>query len=190
MKHKHTSLKAKMQKNPNKTFNNLKAKQKEKIADRLYIETYRFYQQNSRMPDKAERDTILAIVCDKVRAAAIWIPFEEVADYYRKKLPHYEPRIQRELDEGVVYPTRAERLAEKAAKPKPPKKRKKKQKSVNIDLFGFDDDMDGDFVFIAGYTAGGAPYGLRWEDVGIPSELPYEVKRALYRGGVPDDESY
>ena len=48
--------------------------------------------------------------------------------------------------------------------------------------------MDGDFAFIAGYTDGGAPYGLRWEDVGIPSELPYDVKRALYRGGFPDDD--
>ena len=188
MRHNHTSLKAKMQKNPHKTFKDLKSKQKEKIADWLYIETYRFYQQNARMPDKTERDTILAAVYDKIKAAAIWIPFEEVTGYYRKKLPHYEPLILRELDEGVVYPTRAERLAAKAAKPKPPKKRKKKQKPADSDLLDFDDDMDGDFAFIAGYTDGGAPYGLRWEDVGIPSELPYDVKRALYRGGFPDDD--
>ena len=188
MRHNHTSPKAKMQKNPHKTFKDLKSKQKEKIAEWLYIETYRFYQQNARMSDKTERDTILDAVYDKIKAAAIWIPFEEVAGYYRKKLPHYEPRILRELDEGVVYPTRAERLAEKAAKPKPPKKRKKKQKSADTDLLDFDDDMDGDFAFIAGYTDGGAPYGLLWEDVGIPSELPFEVKRALYRGDIPDDE--
>ena len=35
-------------------------------------------------------------------------------------------------------------------------------------------DMDGNFAYIAGYTPGGAPYGVRWEDVGIDSELPFE----------------
>lgn len=178
MKHNHTSLKAKMRKNPNKTFKDLRMKQKVKIADWLYIETYRFYQQNNRMPDKTERDTILDTIYTKITAAAIWIPFEEVADYYHKKLPHYEPRILREIDEGIVYPTRAERLAEKAAKP--PKKRKKKQKSADTDPLNFVGEMDGDFAFIAGYTDGGAPYGLRWEDVGIPSELPFELKQELY----------
>ena len=37
-------------------------------------------------------------------------------------------------------------------------------------------DMDGNFAYIAGYTPGGAPYGVRWEDVGIDSELPFEKK--------------
>ena len=31
-------------------------------------------------------------------------------------------------------------------------------------------DMDGNFAYIAGYTPGGAPYGVRVEDVGIDSE--------------------
>ena len=40
--------------------------------------------------------------------------------------------------------------------------------------------MDCDFAFIAGYTPGGAPYGVRWEDAGIDSELPFEEKVRLY----------
>ena len=40
--------------------------------------------------------------------------------------------------------------------------------------------MDGEFAYIAGYTPGGAPYGVRWEDVGIDSELPFEEKVRLY----------
>ena len=47
--------------------------------------------------------------------------------------------------------------------------------------------MDDRFAIIAGYTSGGAPYGLQWEDVGIPSELPFEIKMALYNGEVFDD---
>ena len=41
-------------------------------------------------------------------------------------------------------------------------------------------DMDGTFAFIAGYTPGGAPYGVTWEEVGIDSELPFEEKIRLY----------
>ena len=47
-------------------------------------------------------------------------------------------------------------------------------------------DMDGDFAFIAGYTSGGAPYGVRWEDVGISSDLPFEEKVQLYRNHMSD----
>lgn len=184
MKHKHTSLKAKALKNPNRVFKDLKQKQKDKISNWLYIETYRYYESNKRMPNDIERDAILEIIYTKIKGAAIWIPFEEIAAYYLKRLSQYEIRIQRELAEGVHYPTRAERLAEKVAKPKPPKKRKKKKKSV-IDFY---EDMDDDFAFIAGYTGGGAPYGVRWEDVGISSNLPYDVKKSLYLEYAPDDE--
>ena len=34
--------------------------------------------------------------------------------------------------------------------------------------------------FIAGYTDGGAPYGVMWEEVGIDPELPFEEKVKLY----------
>ena len=44
-------------------------------------------------------------------------------------------------------------------------------------------DCDGRFAFIAGYTSGGAPYGVQWEEVGIDPELPFEEKVRLYRSG-------
>jgi hypothetical protein len=180
MKHKHTGLKFKTEQNPNKKLKELKQKQKKKIADWLYIETYRFYQHHSRMPDSSECDAVINTVYTKIKGAGIWIPFEEIVVYYQKKLSQYEARIQRELAEDVHYLTRSERLAEKAAKPKQPKIRKKKKKPSNTDRIGCYENMDSDFAFIAGYTNGGAPYGLRWEDVGIPSDLPSDVKRALY----------
>lgn len=43
------------------------------------------------------------------------------------------------------------------------------------------DDM---FCFIAGYTSGGAPYGLTWEEVGIDGNLPFDVKTELYKNGL------
>ena len=36
-------------------------------------------------------------------------------------------------------------------------------------------DSDDRFYFIAGYTSGGAPYGVTWEEMGLsPWELPGE----------------
>ena len=42
------------------------------------------------------------------------------------------------------------------------------------------EDCDGCFAFIAGYTDGGAPYGVMWEEVGIDLGLPFEEKVKLY----------
>lgn len=60
------------------------------------------------------------------------------------------------------------------------KKRKKKRDAAPEyeDLYS---DMDGTFAFIAGYTSGGAPYGVTWEQVGIDSDLPFDEKVRLYR---------
>lgn len=42
------------------------------------------------------------------------------------------------------------------------------------------EDCDGHFAFIAGYTDGGAPFGVMWEEVGIDPGLPFEEKVKLY----------
>ncbi|MFA6275622.1 MAG: hypothetical protein WC622_02675 [Pedobacter sp.] len=42
----------------------------------------------------------------------------------------------------------------------------KTQKEVkNREFDGISDHQDGDFAYIAGYTIGGAPYGIRWEEM-------------------------
>ena len=60
------------------------------------------------------------------------------------------------------------------------KKCKKKRDAAVVyeDLYS---DMDGTFAFIAGYTSGGAPYGVTWEQVGIDSDLSFDEKVRLYR---------
>ena len=64
--------------------------------------------------------------------------------------------------------------------------RKKKKKRVKNEVVHINPypDMDGDFAYIAGCTSGGAPYGVRWEDVGIDSELPFEEKVQMYMNQV------
>lgn len=67
------------------------------------------------------------------------------------------------------------------------KKRKKKRDAAPEyeDLYS---DMDGTFAFIAGYTSGGAPYGVTWEQVGIDSDLPFDEKVRLYREQLTDQD--
>ena len=57
------------------------------------------------------------------------------------------------------------------------RKKQVKNEAVHVDPYP---DMDGEFAYIEGYTPSGAPYGVRWEDVGIDSELPFEEKVRLY----------
>ena len=57
------------------------------------------------------------------------------------------------------------------------RKSKKIQEDYISDLYF---DMDGTFAYIAGYTPGGAPYGVTWEEVGIDADLPFDEKERLY----------
>ena len=63
-----------------------------------------------------------------------------------------------------------------------------KKKQIKNEVVHFDPcpDIDGDFAYIAGYTPGGAPYGVRLEDVGIDSELPFDEKVRLYMDQMKD----
>ena len=56
-------------------------------------------------------------------------------------------------------------------------KNKKTQEDYISELHS---DMDGIFAYIAGYTPGGVPYGVTWEEVGIDSDLPFDEKVQLY----------
>lgn len=60
-------------------------------------------------------------------------------------------------------------------------KKRKKKRDTTAEYEDLYSDMDGTFAFIAGYTSGGAPYGVTWEQVGIDSDLPFDEKVQLYR---------
>lgn len=63
-------------------------------------------------------------------------------------------------------------------KKRPKHKKQQAAEDIRMEMYS---DMDGTFAFIAGYTPGGAPYGVTWEQVGIDSGLPFEEKVQLYR---------
>jgi len=62
---------------------------------------------------------------------------------------------------------------------------KDSQKALEAEIERYS-DYDATFCYIAGYTSGGAPYGLMWEQIGIDPELPFEEKVRLYESGEYD----
>jgi len=164
----HHSLAYKQQAQPNKTYKDLKQKQKAKIADWMYRETLQFYLTNSRMPDEAECEQICRCVFQKIESQAIWVPYEDVKSVYMVRQEKYAVRILADVENGIQ--------PEQLEKPKKPpkseriKQRKpnKKKKSKEVYEEPWQDDR---FFFIAGYTSGGAPYGVTWEEMGLE---PYQ----------------
>ena len=47
------------------------------------------------------------------------------------------------------------------------RKRLREQKRMQKDIPVFHEDQDETFYYIAGYTSGGAPYGITWEEMGM-----------------------
>ncbi|MFR8113715.1 hypothetical protein [Faecalibacterium sp.] len=85
--------------------------------------------------------------------------------YIIKKHSAIEQRLaEKGLPEHLLH--REERRQEKLNRPavkmtKPHRKKKKKQ------VFEPLVEQNDDFFFIAGYTSGGAPYGVTWEEMGL-----------------------
>ena len=59
------------------------------------------------------------------------------------------------------------------------RKQKKKQRKEQQYSCSFAPDQDETFFYIAGYTSGGAPYGVTWEEMGISSCEELEENASL-----------
>ena len=108
-KHKQWSLNPNQMINLNKRFSDLKEKQKAKIAEWLYIETYRFYKEHDHIPHHSEKQAVLDTVYAMIEEAGIWIPYAEVEIYYRSKISRYKSRILRDIENNVSYPLQENR---------------------------------------------------------------------------------
>lgn len=147
-----------MQVNPNKKYKDLKQKQKAKICDWMFREVCEFYRIYNRMPSDKELNILADIVYIKIKGAAIWVSYDEFLVIFQKKLIRFHERI---LTAGL--PEIQEKKPKQPTGKKPRKKKKSKNKLEN-DWNDFQDDR---FFFIAGYTSGGVPYGITWEEMGM-----------------------
>ena len=63
--------------------------------------------------------------------------------------------------------TRIQQEKAKKAKRRAKRKAAKAAKAAKADTPMFHTDQDDRFFFIAGYTSGGAPYGVTWDEMGL-----------------------
>ena len=153
-----------MEQKPIKPYKQLKQKQKAKISDYMYLETQAFWRATQRMPST---DLELQAVVQKVYShiGSFRVAYEEVYAVYLKKLLHIIERLETDGLPGhirshtEVKELQRVRAAKKACKPR----KKRTKKTVEPTLL----EQDDTFFHIAGYTSGGAPYGITWEEMGL-----------------------
>ena len=152
-------------KKPPRSYKGLKQKQKAKISDYMYLETQRFFQANGKMPDIDEDYRRIALEVSK-HIPGLRVPIEEIYSVYVRKCPHIVGRLTSSgLPEHIrshgeikeLQRIRAER------KIKTTRRRKHPHREPDSPLI----EQDDTFFFIAGYTSGGAPYGVTWEQMGL-----------------------
>jgi hypothetical protein len=100
---------------------------------------------------------------------AIGIPFGTVR--FEKRETRYETRILKDIQSGITLETlmakgHRKTPEEKAAvaKQKRKQRRAKRKKEARDNLTKEEILQDDRFFCIAGYTSGGAPYGVTWEE--------------------------
>ena len=162
-----------MQRN-DRNYKNLKQKQKSAIADKTYKMYLKFYLENQRMPDAAEMNDICKRLFVAVKALAPKTEYEEFYKIVEKRESGYEERILRDIQSGITLETliakeHKKTPEEKAAveKQKKQQRRAKRKKEKSDNLAKEEILQDDRIFFIAGYTSGGAPYGVTWEEMGL-----------------------
>ena len=102
----------------------------------------------------------------------------DIIKAYRKRFAVDRMKAVAELQMLGVSLTKEQIEREKAAvrayqniqrTKKAKRKKSREQKRIQKDNPVFHEDQDDTFYYIAGYTTGGAPYGVTWEEMGFKS---------------------
>ena len=119
----------------------------------------------------------------RLRKARLWLAAyngdgRRIIRNYREKFKVDIPTALRDLQEiGHVFALEYVEAVLRGEEQRLRQKALKKQEQTSLD----DDWRDDRFYFIVGYTSGGAPYGVTWEEMGME---PYEDEMTL----IDDDE--
>lgn len=160
-----------------KSFKKLKHTQKARITDYMYLETQNFFSTNGRMPLSVEDcETIAQKVCGHIN---VQISFDEIYKEYRKKHLHIIERLESNgLPEHIRSHEEIKALQrERATRHPNHKSQEQPLKSLDPKIA----DQDERFFFIAGYTSGGVPYGVTWEEMGLE---PWEKLDSCHGQGI------
>jgi len=148
-----------------KTWKALKAKQKQKLSEVMFSEVCDFCRKYDRMPDEADLEELAHRVFTRIQGHGLGLSFEDVYPVFVGKQARFAERIEKnglpEPPKPRVKKTEAEKLAIKRAARKRKRAKKAAQEQQRLP------EQDDRFFYIAGYTSGGAPYGVTWEEMGL-----------------------
>ncbi len=80
----------------NKSYGDLKMKQKDKIANWCYQEYKAYVDRTGKLPDKFGDIDIVDAVYRRIESAQIWIPEYEIDEYYHSRKTRLQKRYEKE----------------------------------------------------------------------------------------------
>lgn len=109
----------------------------------------------------------------RLQSAKSWMATYEGKNMVRSYAKRYRTDLLCAIQElkllGVEIKPEYENAVRQTIAQRIEQNRKKKEAKLAFEEFeGVNEYQGWDFAYIAGYTSGGAPYGIRWED--MPSE--------------------
>ncbi len=107
----------------------------------------------------------------RLAAAPKWLPTYTGKDIVKGYRKHYGVDWQTAFTElellGVaIDPVRKERTLQSVQQQATHRRQKKQERLAEQEAAAFGWDQDDTFAMIIGYTSGGAPYGITWEEWG------------------------
>ena len=115
-----------MQRN-DRSYKDLKQKQKSAIADKTYKMHLKFYLENQRMPDATEMNDICKSLFTAVQSLAPKTEYEEFYKIVEKREKSYEERILRDIQNGITLETLMAKKHKKTPEEKAAVAKQKKQ---------------------------------------------------------------
>ena len=101
-------------------------------------------------------------------------------EWYPKSTSKKVKEVKKAKELGVNYTQEQLDQIKQAEEQRLQQRRMEREAKERERLAELYEDSDDRFAFIAGYTDGGAPFGVMWEEVGIDPGLPFEEKVKLY----------
>ena len=146
-----------------KVWKDLKAKQKLKLSEVMFKMVCDYFREHGQMPEDTDVEKLARRFYNNGRG--LGLSYESVYEIFARKQARFTERIEKnglpEPPKPKVKKTEAEKLAIKRAARKRKKARLAAQEQQRLP------EQDDRFFFIAGYTSGGAPYGVTWEEMGL-----------------------
>lgn len=133
----------------------------------------------------------------RLRKARQWLTTysgspRRITQNYRKRFHLDHLTATRDMQEiGVEFTQEYLDAVKRREEERIRQKHLERERRAEQDLLSQYPDSDDTFAFIAGYTGGGAAYGITWEELGLEPYAPYEDLMAAYDrfGQLSDDES-